>query len=101
MSVSAKRMLAATGVVSLTICGLGDTALAQTPVAPETPAPSPAPAQNPPTPPADTAPTAPGGNPATVLPETKVEAPKQEAKPKPRVVTRQAAPAGPVPAHCR
>jgi outer membrane receptor protein involved in Fe transport/opacity protein-like surface antigen len=101
MSVITKRMLAATGVASLMIYGLGGTARAQTPNVSETPAPtpSPAPAQNVPTPPAGNVPTAPGGSPATVLPETKVEAPKQEARPKqkPRVVTSQAAPAAPAP----
>jgi outer membrane receptor protein involved in Fe transport len=101
MSVLAKRMLAATGVASLMIGGLGDTARAQTPAASETPAPapSPAPAESAPTPPAGTAPTAPGGNAPTVLPETKVEAPKQATRPKqkPPVVTRQAAPAAAAP----
>jgi outer membrane receptor protein involved in Fe transport len=102
MSVLAKRMLAATGVASLMIGGLGDTARAQMPAASETPAPapSPAPAENAPTPPAGAAPTAPGGNAPTVLPETKVEAPKQAARPKqkPPVVTREAAPAPAAPA---
>jgi outer membrane receptor protein involved in Fe transport len=83
------------------IGGFGDTARAQTPAASETPAPapSPAPAENAPTPPAGTAPTAPGGNAPTVLPETKVEAPKQATRPKqkPPVVTRQAAPAAAAP----
>src|ERR1700756_435722 len=103
MSVLAKRMLAATGAASLIIYGLGGTALAQTPAASETPAPapSPAPAENAPTPPAGNAPTTPGGNAPRVLPETKVEAPKQAAKPKvkPPVVTRETgpAPAAPVP----
>ena len=96
MSVLAKRMLAATGVASLMVSGLGGTARAQTPAASETPAPAPsqAPAENAPTPPAGNAPTAPGGNAPKVLPETKVEAPKQAARPKqkPRVVTREAAP---------
>jgi opacity protein-like surface antigen len=70
MSVLSKRMLA-TGVASLMISGLGGAARAQTST----------PAQNAP----------------TVLPETKVEAPKQAAKPKPkpRAVTREAAPAAP------
>jgi len=94
MSVLAKRMLAATSVASLMIYGLGSTAGAQTP------APSPAPAENAPTSPAANAPTAPGGNAPRVLPETRVEAPKQAAKPKqkPRVVTREAAPAPAAPA---
>jgi len=72
MSVLSKRMLA-TGVASLVISGLGGTARAQT--------------------------SAPADNAPKVLPETKVEAPKQEAKPKPkpRVVTRQAVPAAPAP----
>jgi opacity protein-like surface antigen len=88
-------MLAATSVASLMIYGLGSTAGAQTPA----PAPSPAPAENAPTPPAANSPTAPGGNAPRVLPETKVEAPKQAAKPKqkPPVVTREAAPAPPAP----
>ena len=90
-------MLAATGVASLMICGLGGTPRAQTPTVSETPAPTPA--QNVPTPPAGNPPTEPGGGPATVLPETKVEAPKQEARPKqkPRVVTPQGAPTSPAP----
>jgi opacity protein-like surface antigen/outer membrane receptor protein involved in Fe transport len=92
-------MLAATGVASLIINGLGGTARAQTPAPSETPAPapSPPPAQNAPTPPAGNVPVAPGGNATTVLPETKVEAPKQEAKPrqKPRVVSREVARAAP------
>ena len=73
MSVLAKRMLAATGVASLMICGLGGTARAQT--------------------------STPAENAPNVLPETKVEVPKQAAKPeqKPRVVTREAAPAAPAP----
>jgi outer membrane receptor protein involved in Fe transport/opacity protein-like surface antigen len=73
MSVLSKRMLA-TGVASLVISGLGGTARAQT--------------------------SAPADNAPKVLPETKVEAPKQEAKPKPkpRVVTRQAVPAPAAPA---
>ncbi|MGY4476914.1 TonB-dependent receptor domain-containing protein [Bradyrhizobium sp. USDA 3364] len=73
MSVFLKRMLATSGVASLMICGLGATARAQTP------------------PPAENTPK--------VLPETKVEAPKQPAKPKqkPRVVRREPAPAQPAP----
>jgi opacity protein-like surface antigen len=69
MSVFSKPMLAA-GVALLMVCGLGGAARAQT--------------------------SAPSENAPEVLPETKVEAPKQEARPKqkPRVV-RQAAPAQP------
>jgi len=95
-------MLAATSVASLVIYGLGGTTRAQTPAASETPAPapSPAPAENAPTPPAGNAPAVPGGNAPRVLPETKVEAPKQAAKPKqkPPVVTREATPAPAAPA---
>ena len=71
MSVFSKRMFATTGVASLMICSLGGTARAQT--------------------------STPEENAPKVLPETKVEAPKQAAKPKqkPRVVTREAAPARP------
>src|SRR5262249_22615640 len=101
MSVLAKRMLAATGAASLMICGV---ARVQTPAASDTPAasetPAPAPAENAPTPSAGNAPTVPGGNAPTVLPETKVEAPKQAAKPprqKPRVVTREVATTQPAP----
>jgi outer membrane receptor protein involved in Fe transport len=70
MSVLAKRMLAAAGVASLMI----GAARAQT--------------------------STPAENAPKVLPETKVEAPKQAAKPKqkPRVVTREAAPAPAQPA---
>ena len=96
MSVFSKRMLAASAVASLVIYGLGGLARSQTPAPTQTPAEaqSPAPAENAPPPPAGNAPAASG---ATVLPETKVEAPKQEArpKPKPRVVTGEAAPAAP------
>jgi opacity protein-like surface antigen/outer membrane receptor protein involved in Fe transport len=98
MSGFSKRMLAATGVASLLIYGLGGLARSQTPAPTQTPAEaqSPAPAENAPPPPAGNAPAAPEG---TVLPETKVEAPKQEARPKskPRVVTGEAAPAAPAP----
>jgi outer membrane receptor protein involved in Fe transport len=73
-------------MASLMICGLADTAQSQTA------APAPSPAEN--------APTAPSANaPATVLPQTNVQAPKQAAKPatqKPRAVAREATPAGPV-----
>jgi outer membrane receptor protein involved in Fe transport len=97
MSVLAKRMLAATGVASLMISGLGSTARAQTPAPSETPSPAPSPAENAPAPPAGNAPTTPSGH---LLPETRVVAPKQAAKPKqkPRVVTREAAPAPAAPA---
>jgi outer membrane receptor protein involved in Fe transport len=72
------------------ICGLAGTARSQT--AEPTPAPSPA----------ENAPTAPSANaPATVLPPTNVQAPKQAAKParqNPQTVAREAAPTGPAPA---
>jgi outer membrane receptor protein involved in Fe transport len=69
------------------ICGLADTARSQT----AEPAPAPSPAEN--------APPSPTTNaPATVLPQTNVQAPKQAAKParqKPRAVAREAAPTAP------
>src|SRR5579863_585712 len=71
MSVFAKRMLAS-AAASLIIGGLGGPAHSQT-----------------------SAPAAPEGNAPTVLPETRVEAPKQAAKPprqKPRVVAGAASP---------
>jgi len=94
MALLAKRMLAATGAASLVICTLGDAARAQTPAARETPAPAPSPA------PAEHAPATPGENAPNVLPETKVAAPKQAAKPKqkPHVVRREAGPAPAAPA---
>jgi outer membrane receptor protein involved in Fe transport len=87
------------------IFGLSEQALSQTatPVPSQMPWPAqtPAPAENVPTPPAGNAPAAPAGNePVTVLPQTNVQAPKQAAKPakpKTRVVTREAAPATPAP----
>jgi outer membrane receptor protein involved in Fe transport len=72
-------------MASLMICGLAETARSQTAE------PAPAPAENAPTPPS-------ANTPATVLPQTNVQAPKQAAKPakqKPRVVAREAAPTAP------
>ena len=83
-----KRILAS-GMASLMICGLAGTARSQT--AEPTPAPSPAPSEN--------APATPSTNaPATVLPPTNVQAPKQaarRARQKPQTVAREAAPATP------
>jgi outer membrane receptor protein involved in Fe transport len=75
-------------MASLIICGLADTARSQT----AEPAPAPSPTENTPTAPSTSAP-------ATVLPQTNVQAPKQAAKPpkqKPRAVAREATPSGPV-----
>ena len=87
------KHILASGMASLVICGLAETARSQTAE------PAPAPSQNP-APPAN-APTPPSGNaPATVLPQTNVQAPKQAAKPakqKPRAVAREAAPTAPAP----
>jgi outer membrane receptor protein involved in Fe transport len=72
-------------MASLMICGLAETARSQTAE------PAPAPAENTPTPPS-------ANTPATVLPQTNVQAPKQAAKPakqKPRVVAREATPTAP------
>ena len=85
------KHIVASGMASLMICGLAETARSQTAE------PTPAPSQNP-APPAN-APTAPPANaPATVLPQTNVQAPKQAAKParqKPRTIAREVAPATP------
>ena len=95
MSVFKKRILAA-GAASLVICGVGGAAYAQTPAPAETP-PAEAPAQNAPAAaPSENAPAtaAPAPSGPTVLPETRVAAPKQAAKPakpRPREVARGAA----------
>jgi outer membrane receptor protein involved in Fe transport len=81
------KHILASGMASLMICDLAGTARSQT----AEPAPAPSPTEN--------APTAPSTNsPATVLPPTNVQAPKQAAKPakqKPRVVAREATPTTP------
>ena len=81
------KHIMASGMASLMICSLADTARSQT--AEPTPAPSPT----------ENAPPSPTTNaPATVLPQTNVQAPKQAAKParqKPRAVAREAAPTAP------
>jgi outer membrane receptor protein involved in Fe transport len=82
------KHILASGMASLIICGLADTARSQT----AEPAPAPSPTENTPTAPSTSAP-------ATVLPQTNVQAPKQAAKPpkqKPRAVAREATPSGPV-----
>ena len=82
------KHILASGLASLIICGLADTARSQT----AEPAPAPSPTENTPTAPSTSAP-------ATVLPQTNVQAPKQAAKPpkqKPRAVAREATPSGPV-----
>jgi outer membrane receptor protein involved in Fe transport len=95
MSVFTKRILAS-GAASLIICGFSGAARAQTPTPAENP-PAAAPAENAPAAaPAENAPAAvaPAQSGPTVLPETKVAAPKQAAKPPrqtPRVVARSAA----------
>ena len=86
MSVFTKRILAS-GAASLIICGINGTTHAQTSTPAENP-PATAPAENAP------ATAAPPQNGPTVLPETRVAAPKQAAKPAKRtqrVVSRGAA----------
>ena len=81
------------GAASLMIFGLSDHALSQSATPAQTPAPT-----NTPTPPAESAPPAPSASaPATVLPQTNVQPPKQAAKPaKPKPqVAREAAPPTP------
>jgi outer membrane receptor protein involved in Fe transport len=102
---SKRKRLWLAGAASLVIFGLADQALSQTatPSPAQTPAPAPTPAAPSPTPsPTENAPTpappAPTANaPATVLPQTNVQAPKQAAKPAKRrpQVAREAAPPTP------
>jgi outer membrane receptor protein involved in Fe transport len=85
------KHIVASGMASLMICGLAETARSQT--AEPTPAPSQSPA-----PPANVPTAPPASAPATVLPQTNVQAPKQAAKParqKPRTIAREVAPATP------
>jgi outer membrane receptor protein involved in Fe transport len=96
-----KRILAS-GMASLAICGLAETARAQTAEPAPAPAQNAAPENAPTAPPAN-APATPSATngPATVLPRTTVQAPKQAAKPpkqKPRAVAREATPSAPAPA---
>jgi outer membrane receptor protein involved in Fe transport len=88
------KPIVALSVASLLICSLAETARSQTAEPTPAPTPSPAPQNAAPSPaPAENAPPSPSANaPATVLPQTNVQAPKQAARQKPRAVAREAAP---------